>query len=768
MSFNFLQDLFKRRVPHILGLYLGASWVVIEFVSLLVDRFYLSPHLIEFSLVLLASLVPTVVLLAYVHGRPGPDEWTKAEKIGIPFNLLASAAILLIMFGDQDLGAATRTLQLESEEGRTVERVIPKSEFRRKLALFYFENETGDTALDWLQLGLPVALWLDLDQDLFLSVVAEFQGHLNRAGYPEGVGLPPALRARIAEQLHVEHFVVGSFSGSGDDLSLRVSLHETERRTLLAENSYSGGDVFALVDRMSVQLRRDLGLPDRHIEEMRDLPIADMLTRSLGAYRLFSSAVADILIRGEWAPAKEHLEAAVREDPSFAFAQYTLFEAYLYFGERENAEEAARLAMQHVYKLPERRQFDLKYAYYNDIEEDPNRRFAVAKMRVELFPEDIEGRAQLAWEYWRRGQTDRAIAEYEQIYEIDPSQYDYFKMIGSLYLDRGEFDKALDYYQQFAERAPNDPVPFQVIGDLYFAMGDHERAQGYLERALIIDPHSVGAIIEQGHVAFQLGRFFEALDSYERALAASAYPPDRRAVYAALRSYHETRGQLARAIDYLHLEIAEWERFQPPGQVLLMKLLDSPGLYARAGREDLAFETLHTAEEGLVAPYDKVVPLGYLEVYLELGDADRAQESLEGLEPLMDWLGTAKIRHNLLYEQGRIHELRGEYRRAIESYQGSLRPGPMMADRNQALGRCYRILGELETAQESLERNLEVLPFSPGAHYEIARVYAELGDRDRALEHVQVALEIWGEADPDFRPALEAQGLLAELSALPR
>ena len=41
--------------------------------------------------------MPSVIVLAYFHGAPGKDEWTKIEKFGIPVNVLFIS--LAIFFG---------------------------------------------------------------------------------------------------------------------------------------------------------------------------------------------------------------------------------------------------------------------------------------------------------------------------------------------------------------------------------------------------------------------------------------------------------------------------------------------------------------------------------------------------------------------------------------------------------------------------------------------------------------------------------------------
>ena len=181
---SFIKDLLSRRVPHILGGYLAASWIILEFMDWLARRYPISPHLVEFCMVALAAMIPTVFLLAYFHGKPGPDQWTRVEKIGIPTNLVVTILLLVFVFHGRDLGATTTTVTLMDEQGQQIERSIPKSEFRKKVAVFSLENESGDTTLNWLMHALPDMLRYDLMQDIYLDItsVFEFYEDLRDAG----------------------------------------------------------------------------------------------------------------------------------------------------------------------------------------------------------------------------------------------------------------------------------------------------------------------------------------------------------------------------------------------------------------------------------------------------------------------------------------------------------------------------------------------------------------------------------------------------------
>jgi hypothetical protein len=170
MAKSFFSELLRRRVPQFLGVYLAAGWAALEFTDFLVNRYVLSTNLTDFVLLTWALLVPTILMLAWYHGAPGRDQWTTTERVGIPLNIVLAVVLLFVVFRGSDLGAATTSVAVETEEGKTVERVVPKSEFRKHLAVFFFDNESADSALDWLQYGITWGLVEDLMQDVFIDI----------------------------------------------------------------------------------------------------------------------------------------------------------------------------------------------------------------------------------------------------------------------------------------------------------------------------------------------------------------------------------------------------------------------------------------------------------------------------------------------------------------------------------------------------------------------------------------------------------------------
>jgi tetratricopeptide (TPR) repeat protein len=758
-----LKELLKRRVPQILGIYLGVSWAIVEAVGFLVDRYLLSSHLVDLCIVILASLIPSVLLLAYFHGRPGQDEWTLTEKIGIPTNLVACAALVIFLFSGKDLGAATMTVMLEDEEGQTIERVVPKSEFRKRFALFYFDNVSGDSALDWLQYGIPVGVAADLYQDPFIDVkeVASFRDQITEAGYDDGLGLPMALMRRITRDAHLDRFVSGTIAADDGELSVGIALHNTRGGAAISERTFTGRGVFELIDSVSVGLKRDLEVPARHIEQAQDLPVQEIQTASLSAFRSAVEGYTALVLDSDWQNAARHLENAVADDPTYASAQHTLFRVYLYQNRAQDGIAPIQAAMEHIYRLPEREQFELKSDYYFT-RQDYDKACAVYAMRVELYPDDIEGRAALAQLLIYQDKRDEAIAQYLKILEMDPEQYDYLREIGAVYESRGEFEEALDYYEAYAEQFPDDRASFTTVGDLHWNIGNHGQAKEYYEKALLLDPDDVGVMVQLAAIENDLGAYDRAIEQYEEALAVAKTPQDRMAVYEGLRTYYESRGQLERAIEYIHLAQIEREAFAPP-LVVLMTRFRALGTYVEAGHESRAYETLEAVRSELAPPWDAFFPMGELRIYLALEEPDSAERALEDVVSMVQTFSYNFLQSTVLRARGRIHEMRGEYEEAILAYEEELELQPTDEAIHELLGRCYRELGDLDEAQAQLSQTLSIRPYDATAHYELSLVYSAMGDTDKALEHLRTALNVWSEADPAFTPAQRAREKLEEL-----
>ncbi|MEE9270156.1 MAG: protein kinase, partial [Candidatus Krumholzibacteria bacterium] len=729
-SGSFFENLFQRRIPQILALYFAASFGIFQFVEWLVRHYPISPHLGQFSFVALVSMLPTVYLLAYFHGRPGRDRWPRFEKIGIPINVLASAALLFVLFQNKDLGAATETISFKDEAGKTVERMIPKSEFRHRITIFAFENESGDSTLNWLQYGLMTLLDFDLDQVLYLDNW-RWRGlfTFKQAGFEDAVGAPLTLKRKIAIDGHYRYFVTGSFTKQNDILSIRTTVYETQRGKPIAENSLAGSDIFQLADSMSVQLTRDLKIPSYYLEKTEDLPVSELLTTSIPALKSLMNGVYESAIHNEYQAAAEHYENALKEDPSFAYVHYNLYLLFTELNQRDQAENAIRAAMQYRYRLPELYQFNVKNKYY-EMQGEWQNAFENAKHWVELYPNRTQGHYTLASHYQgRMNQPDMAIAEYKRILEIEPVSHWNLRSIGDLFSNKGEYDEALKYYEHYANLYPNESGSFTEIGGLYTTMGDHEQAKLYFRKAFLIEPENSWIVTALANTERHLGNFEQALQQYGNALDVAKTPQERRSVYESLSNYYRFRGQMGKAIEYWDLTVAEMQKFASPLDILMEGNIGYIERYVLAGKEDMALKIVKEFEaqaHQLGPPLNQMSFLFDLIFNFNVEDPETGamlEEELGKFEAFIQTHNWEEWRVFLWWGRAKLDYYREEYSQAIAGFQKAAEMIPGRGEKVllfSRIGRCYRKLKEFEEAKETLQKALKLEPFSPQAHYELA------------------------------------------------
>jgi tetratricopeptide (TPR) repeat protein len=762
---GFTTELFRRRIPQILGAYLIASWAVLEFGDWAVNRYVLSPYLVDFAFALLALMAPSVLLLAWFHGAPGRDTWTRLEKIGIPLNLAVAGIVLFSVFQGRDLGAATTTVVVADEEGNELERVVPKAEFRRKIAIFPFDNVSADTSLSWMQYGLSLALLHDLRQDIFLDVRNEqhFPERLREAGYPTGVGVPLSLKREIAEEQHRDYLLAGTFDQLDGEIVVEAELYDVLRGRLLERITVSRPDLMQVTDSLSVQLKHGLEIPEQRIEAAADLPVAELITSVESAFRDHVEGYRNLVFGGDWQAALGRFQAATEADPAFAYAHFGTYLTAVLGNRGPVAEEAIKAAVEHAYRLAERDQYTAKVEYYLVARQDPAKALAVAEMHTELFPDDIEARLRLGYLYTVQNDRPAAIGEYERILELDPSQHDRLQAIGELYESMGEFEQALDYYGRYLERFPDSERSFQVVGNLYRQLGKQEEARANFERTLVIDPGNVEALTSLAELEYTTGQPEEAEARLAEASDAARTPVQQAQVYEELRDLAEWQGRTRAAIQYRGRQMEQLEASTFPPLLTIVNRLTSLDLFVQAGQPRAALDSLAAIQQALEPPWDLLGSIGGVVVSRELGDAESLARAVETLDRMIQALGFENLRQVALRAEGWALELEGNCARALDRFAESFALLPTKVDAHTDIGRCERKLGRLDDAEASLERVLQVRPADPKALLELARVREEAGDREGALERVEAALAVWAEADAGFEPAVEARALQARL-----
>lgn len=784
---SLLGDLIRRRVPQVVAGYLGVTWTLFELMKWLTNQYLISPYLGQAILFGLLLFLPSVVLVTYRHGRPGPDAWTRVERVGVTGNAVIAVVVLFAVFGGTELGSMVRPAQGTADEatpgesgnavvrtagGGSERRPVPKKEFRKRVALFYFGTAPGTRADTALRRVAPAALQADLEQDLFVSLFPpdRFADELRDRGYGEGLGVPLGLKQEVARRVNAQYLLSGQV-GRTDDGSVRLTtrLRETTG-DLVAERSFEGEALFALVDRASTQLKEDLGLPAAHLEDAADLPVTQVFTPSLDAAKHFA--------RGEYLDAfhdadQKALEAyrrAVEADSTFASGYIGKGAALWALEGRERAAPALRTAQRHSYRLPETRKYWLRGLRLLRIKNRPEAALQVCRQWTSLYPYDLTAWRLKAAIHRELLQSEAAVASYRRAQELAPQSKDIERGLVRSLLRAGQSEEALRRVESFGKAYPRDDRGPLLEGTAHWMQGHLDEAEGAFRRARSLDSSRARTALIALYRA--QGQFGEA-----RSMIRTEVQPESEARAWYERWYqHWLRGRIDRSLAvYDSLRATDVIRSNPPNPSL-----DRHVCMYYEGRNDdridRAFNRLRTVRDTLPdAPPGRVVgiELGIAQCEIARGRFGRARRHLQTADSLAqeEMTPVRRVLFKIDDLWGRLREKQGQFEQAAKRYEAFLETWSGYRQSLTSthglprlrLARTYEKLGQTQDAEEAYRAALAVRPAYPRLNYHYAQFLTQQERTGAVKTHLRRTLDAWAPADPDFRLKQRADALADSL-----
>lgn len=770
-----IRRLLDRRVPQYVGLYVFGGWGFVQFVDWAVDQYLLSPALTNLVVTLLLLFLPGVAIIAWRHGSPGEDRWKKADAGAIGLNVLLAAAIAYGLFRDANLGRTAEVRLIENPEGEMVERTIATPELRRRLQQFYFANETGDATLDWLDLGVPIATSADLAQDPYVSGYSPDVGYpleqLRERGLDPGDDLPLALMRDLSRAQGMDYFLDGTIERSGNDsLVVRTRLYDVETVGLVASRTYALDDPLQAADRISIDVRRDMGIPESHIETNPDLPVAEILTQSPEAFRALVDAAA-AQVRGDPTAMAAAAKRAVDADSTTVIGHVLVGQAAMMQGDMEGARSALRTALDYDYRLPERLRLNLQVTGQAFIDRDLDAALRTASYWAEAFPGDPEAHVALATIHGRRGDEEGRVRELGAAVAIDPSNLESMRNLAGEQLNRGEYEAATAAYRELAALQPgNTDVQLALAGALR-AAGRFDEAREAYEEGRTLEPRDpdVPRLLSALELLAGNRERAEALRAEAETLARTTRERER------LAGLDETLCYMAGQFDCLKSAYRERLRLvADPRLNLPVGVLDEIDnseflrFAVEAGRESEARAQIDSLAATVAQPYDYSMYRSAASLAIYGHDLEAARAALITLReraaaiPLdtrwTRWWETWLEGHIAWWEDG-------DCRRALTSLEQLPTFRPDTWESRFALLQCYTELKRWDDAQAIADWAMAHTPGWVPFRLEIARYYVARGQRDEALENLDFALDAWAGADAYYRPAQEARALRARLAA---
>jgi serine/threonine protein kinase/tetratricopeptide (TPR) repeat protein len=352
------------------------------------------------------------------------------------------------------------------------------------LAILPFRNGSGDAKLDWLGSSLAEMLNTDVGQSAHLRTISPDRLHqvLSDLQISPGTDIDSATMGRIAEFSNADTVVSGQYAKFGDLIRIDATLRDLkhDRRIPIKIEVPSEKDVPGGIDRLADSIRQNLGMSRDVIAELRASSFQPT-SKSLPALRDYNRGV-QLMRDGKNLEAQKLLEAATKEDSTFAIAFSKLAQTYSNLGYDSEAAQAAQKAVGLSENLP------------------PTEKYLI-----------IANRAQVTKNY------PDAIKAYETLAKASPDNADVQAALAALYEESGDFAKASAYYRKILAANPKDLMATLATGRIALASGDVQASLEPLNRALSLSIQ-VGNEEERATSFHAIGYAYESLNKPEEAL----------------------------------------------------------------------------------------------------------------------------------------------------------------------------------------------------------------------------------------------------------
>ncbi len=795
-----IPEFYRRFLWQVLATYVAGAWVALQVVDVLVDNLGLPEWFPAFAIALLALGLPVVVATALVQARrPGQ---ARAEGPGVPGGEVAPAgesaaaalpgadatrrhltwrnALLGGVMAFALWGVVAAVWLVAAGPPPRISDARTTSISPNVIAVLPFSVQGGE-GFEYLGEGIVNLLSTKLDGagDYRTADPRTLLNYVQRRATER---LDPSTAGEIARHLGAGLLVLGNVVEAGGRFEIAASIYELNGEHPLA-TAEAGGEatrVFELVDEIAAELLGGLsGEPAARITR-----IAAVTTHSLSALKAYLEG-EQAFREGKYQVAVDAFERAAVEDSTFALAFYRLSIAAEW--NRSPADvvtEAAAKAAAHADRLaPHDRELVLAFlATRRGEAAEAERRYRAI---VASYPEDLEAWFQLAevlFHYGplRGGPITASRQAWEQMLRLAPNEETaliHLARIAATSADTAGLDSLT---RKVLELSPGGARAPEMEALRAFALRDSAAIEQVVQRLReapvgSLSPAVWGVAVYSDNLSG--ARVLAAVMTEEtRPAEVRALGHVRMAMLDAARGRWrsvERELDLAEALaPTLPMEHRAWLSLVPSRP-------DSTGAMRAAGdrmetwdpetAEPPAFaDSWISAHEG-VHHHIRLYMLGSLAVRLGQNSrrAERYADRLAELPnpPEARFLSedfSRAVRARIIAATRPAEALaRLEEARMSSWYDLSLASGFI----SQAHERFLRaellvLLGRTEEAMRwysSFENDaIAGLVYLAPSHLRRARLLDDRGDREEAVHHYREFVKLWGDADPELQPQVEA------------
>ena len=597
---------------------------------------------------------------------------------------------------------------------------------RRSVAVFYFDNLTGDPQLDWLRTGLTDMLVTNLSQSPGLRVLGTSRLYqlLEESGHRDDRTMSAPVVEAVARKAQATTALVGSFVRAGSQVRIQATLQDPKSGEVIASERVEGDaqeGLFGLVDELTGRLRKRLEMPSRtgpgekRHASWKEKKLQEVTTTSVEAWKAYAegSRLHDRLQERE---AQAFFEKAVEADPNFAMALAKLSIVQGNLGDVEKARAYSAKAVAKAVSLPPGERFYIEGRHYSLDPSTLDQAVAAYQKAVDDAPDQTAARNNLAQLLLELQRYPEAIVHLEELRRRGMTFPGSYMTLAQAYVATGRPDKAREALAEYAAEHPDRAASFENLAYFELTQGRTEAALAGFDKAAALQPDDAIKIEMGRFAAHALRDEWAQAEAAAKRLQASDDPRLRWEGGASLAMARLYRGDVGAA----RRLAAEGAKEGRTAEERVGARLFRARLAADLGRHQ---EALAEAEGALreKVKEPKLLAEGHAARALSLtrlGRKAEAEKSLEKVDAFLATIPRPLAEPKRMHLEGEIALARGDHAAARAALEKAARLAPMIGIRmdtgpieiRYALARTALEQDEPETAREHLRAVVEAGP----------------------------------------------------------
>ncbi|MCF6288343.1 MAG: hypothetical protein L3J53_03790 [Proteobacteria bacterium] len=772
---SLLANIISRKIPQIIGVYIAAVWIGVEISDWMSGRFELPEQFAAYVFVGMLSMLPTVILVAWGHGKPGKDVWTAVEKAWIPINLTLALFASIYFVKPQEVNSLPVDSQAEvlvstvanlAVKNNTNKSELTQDGLHQTVVAYFWDNQTNDQSLEWVSYGASWLLAQDLKRTPLISVLTPYAANrlfsqLLEKGFDKALHIPLSLAKKLAQSHSAKWLIDGSFKKINDQLELTASLYNVKTGKQVTKLTYNDENWLVALDKISNEFGKII-LTTANVSSniIPELAILAHTSDNLKAIELFILARNLVLFENDYNAGLTNLFSALELDDTFAQVHVVAMQYYSVLGDFPKAIEQAKKALGLDYKLYKETLFLVKASLLG-LQGENAKAIKVLEKWVDLYPDNTEALRILGKNYIVVGNhQEQAKETYIKLYEKAGEASTALINLGKIYRLQNDQENAIMYLTKYKNARPTEGRAYFELADAYKQFAQLDKAKKMYEEASLFSNNDIKADIGLAKIVAAKGDYTAAIATLYSLLDKSKSEQQTIDILATIQAILMQTGQLNKALAINDKLFAVSAKIMTPLQASFQVKGTKIYLYTLLGQFKEADAMVTVIKKDLKPPFDKLIGVFEKFTFEIQEDIENYKKSLSTLEELTKSLNLATMKPDILRSKGKLAFWAKNYAQALDYYNKAIHEtkqsfvtlltSQQVDDFYYEKALTLIALEKFDKAIESLDIILARSPLFARANHLKAVIYHKLDNTDKLKLELATTNATWKNADENY------------------